>query len=152
MPQSIQGEVTVDVCLRSSAPSVARGRQDAVRERVEALADRGTIADSSVEYWSTRVCVPGGTTDAGPADRCPRVVGEILAAVEDSDATIEPYFRTRPASYDADEEIMFLPVICLLVRERGDLVGGYPSTVDGERLTVEDGLDRLAAGRDPTTL
>jgi len=144
MQDAIEGELAVELCLRSAAPSVARGRQKRVRDRVAELESRGVVADATVTYWNTRVCIPG--SNAGPADRCPRVVGEILDAVEDGDVSIEPYFRRREASHDADECVLALPVICLLVREEGELCGVYPATEDGEGHTVSDGLDRLETG------
>jgi len=144
MQDAIQGEVTVELCLRSAAPSVARGRQDRVHDRVTELESKGVVADATVTYWNTRVCIPG--TDDGPADRCPRVVGELLDAVADSDVSVEPYFRRREASHDADECVLALPVICLLLREDGEPCGIYPATEDGEGHTVSDGLDRLETG------
>jgi hypothetical protein len=150
MAQTSESSVAVELCLRSSAPSVARGRQDEVRDCVEALDGEGQVAETTVSWWSSRVCTPG--SDAGPADRCPRVVGEILAVGERDGVAIEPYFRRRAAARDGDEDVIFLPVICLLVRRDGELQGLYPATVDGERYTVEDGLDRLAAGEDATNL
>lgn len=155
MHDSQAGELTVEVCLRSSAPSVARGRQADVLDRVEALHERGDISGRTVTYWSTRVCSPGGGSTA--VDSCPRVVGELLAAADRPGVSVEPYVRgrtsrgTSPGS-DAganglrDADVLFLPVICLLVRRDGDLAGIYPLTVDGERYTVEDGLDRLERG------
>jgi len=144
MQDAIEGELAVELCLRSAAPSVARGRQDRVADRVAELESRGVVADAAVTYWNTRVCIPG--SDAGPADRCPRVVGEVLDAVEGRDVSIEPYFRRREASHDADECVLSLPVICLLLREGGDLRGVYPVTEGDERHTVADGLDRLERG------
>lgn len=108
-----------------------------------------TVAQTEVNDWSTRVCIPGG---GGPADSCPRVVDEIMDAADAADVCVEPYFRSRTARHDADEAVLFLPVICLLVRRDGDLAGIYPVTRDGERFTVEDGLDRLERGADPRTL
>lgn len=162
MQDAIQGEYAVELCLRSAAPSVARGRQGDVRDRVETLESSGVVAETTVNYWSSRVCLPG--TAAGPADRCPRVVGEILDAARDSDVRIAPYFRARESTREGDgsagdegaggetETVLFLPVICLLVRADGDLVGIYPVTEDGEGYTVTDGLDRLEAGEDPANL
>jgi hypothetical protein len=150
MQDSIQGELAVELCLRSAAPSVARGRQEAVRDRVERLESRGVVDETTVNYWSTRVCVPGSAS--GPADRCPRVVGEVLDAAERHGVSVQPYFRERAASHDADECVLALPVICLLVRRDGELRGVYPVTRDGERETVTDGLDRLADGADATNL
>jgi len=138
MQEPAQRQISIELCLRSSAPSVARGRQEEIRERAESLADDGRVADISTQFWSTRVCAPGG----GAADRCPRVVGEIFAAAAEADLTIEPYFRRRPASFD-DEEVIFLPVICLLVRRDGDIHGIYPATEDCKGHTVMDAIEML---------
>jgi hypothetical protein len=150
MPETRQRDVTVELCLRSSAPSVARGRQETVRERVEALNEDDAVADATVSYWSTRVCVPDN--GSGPADRCPRVVGEILEVARERGVSVEPYFRSRAASHDDDERVLFLPVICLLVRCDGDLCGLYPVTKGDQRYTVKDGIERLEAGEDPTNI
>lgn len=143
MSEIAQRGVSLELRLRRSAPSVARARQEAVRARVESLAETGHVRDASVGYWSRRVCVRDG--DEGGAGRCPGVVDEVLDAAADAGLCVEPYFRRAPASYDG-EDVLFLPVICLLVRRDGDLCGVYPATDGGTAVTVEDALERLAAG------
>jgi hypothetical protein len=132
----------LDVWMRTFAPSVSQRRQQAVVDRVRSLEDAERVADVDVNYWSTRVCMPD-ENDAGR--RCPRVVTEVLAATSDTGLSLEPHFRQRERAH-ADADVLFLPVVCLLVRRDGDLRGIYPVTHDGHSDSVGDALDRLEAG------
>lgn len=141
---------SVQICLRRFAPDAAQQRQQDVLDRLEGFAERGVIEDVTQEWWSTRVCTPGAETGAGAS--CPAIVGELLAAVQDSDVSLQPAFRHATGHDTTDSDVLYLPVICLVARQDGEITGIYP-VCDGEtHLRVEDALDRLEAGEDLANL
>ncbi|WP_336001367.1 HTH domain-containing protein [Halorientalis halophila] len=144
------GRHTVTVHLRTAPSGPAARRQQAVLERVRALESRDDAPEFSVERWGAQVNVPVGDTDhdAGAVD----LYEEFRTAVESVDGRLEPFFETREAvggllsaGPPTDRTIVF-PVVCLTVREDGDLTGLYPHWSDGAHHSVEDGLAALAAG------
>ena len=141
---------SVQLCTRRFAPDAAQQRQEDVRERLEALSEQGYVADVTHEWWSTRVCTP--ETGAAPGSSCPVIVDELLDAAEGSDISLQPAFRHATGHEMTDSDVLYLPVICLVVRQDDEIVGIYPAC-DGERHhSVEDALDRIEAGEDVANL
>ncbi|MFB6308946.1 MAG: HTH domain-containing protein [Haloarculaceae archaeon] len=143
MSQATADTISLELYLRSYAPDAAHRRQQSIRERVESLADRPTVDGVTVESWSSRVCAPDGGESV---DACPRIVSELLAVAADSDISLDPAFRTSDSH--TDDEVIYLPVACLVVRSEDDVRGVYPATVDGHHESVTDALEALEDGAD----
>jgi len=135
---------SVQICLRRFAPDAAQRRQQDVLDRLEGLAERGVVEEVNEEWWSTRVCTPGAETGAGAS--CPAIVGELLAAVEGTEISLQPAFRHATGHDSTDSDVLYLPVICLVVRDEGEIAGIYPACDGGTHHSVEDALDRIEAG------
>lgn len=133
----IHGDVTV--YLRSSAPDVARDRQRAVLELIECLEGANVLEDVPIVRWPDRVHTPSDP-DSEAAVAC---YDEFVDAV--GSGALEPFFEERPATGSTQRVIVF-PVICIAIRDRGELTGLYPHWSDGVHHSIERCLDALSAG------
>lgn len=140
MTNTDEGSLTVDLCLRSSVTGVIEARQSAVLDRVEQLKRAGVVADVRVHYWGSQVTAPadGTRNDSG----CPEIVTELYESLDDPDGSLSPFFRKRRPDPDR-RTVLFLPVVCLVVRRDGRIVDVYPSTRGDDQETVQDGLAAL---------
>ena len=130
--------------MRSLLPPEVQTRQREVLDRIEALVADGLVADAGVTWWSDRVCPP---ETAGPlGGSCPAIVRDLLTLADALDLDLAPAFDRHARLGGGDDEVIVLPVIALVVREAGTIVGVYPITHGGRRYTVEDCLVALEAG------
>lgn len=145
-------DCAVSMYARAAPTGVGKRRQEAVRERLTALAGDGRISAVDVEQWPGRVTV--GQTEA------PRVVDtyeEFAAAADAAGARLEPFFGDRPGvsgllQDGTGNRILTLPVIALTVRQDGEIVGLYPCYRDGIHHRVEECVEALEGGTLPTNL
>ena len=144
MSQVSTATESVQICLRRFAPDAAQQRQQDVLARLHDLSERGTIGDVTEEWWSTRVCTPGAETGAGAS--CPAIVGELLDAVDGTDISLQPAFRQATGHESTDSDVLYLPVICLVVRQNGEITGIYPACDGDEHYSVKDGIEQILAG------
>ncbi|QCC50292.1 hypothetical protein DV733_03150 [Halapricum salinum] len=140
-PANEQARVTLDVCLRSAVAGVTEARQEEVLDRVQQLSRTGIIDEVTVHYWGGRVAAPndGTRNDSGTPD----IVTELYDVTEDSDITLEPFFREKAGDRE-NRTVLFLPVVCLVVRRDEEIAAVYPSTDGDEHRTLQDGLAALA--------
>jgi hypothetical protein len=131
---------TLEVCLRSSVTGVIEARQSAVLDRAEQLKRAGVVDSVAINYWGSRVTMPDD--DARNDSGCPTVVAELYDRAEVAAWSLAPAFHRKAGDEDG-RTTLFLPVVCLVVREAGEVVDAYPTTVDGDHRSVEDGLDAL---------
>ncbi|MFB6188441.1 MAG: HTH domain-containing protein [Halapricum sp.] len=138
---SAGGPVTLDVCLRSAVAGVVEARQDEVLDRIQQLKRSGVIDEVTVHYWSGRTNAPndGARNESGYPD----IVRELYDVTTDSDLSLEPFFRQEEGDED-HRDVLYLPVVCLIVRCEGDIVGVYPATCGDDHESITDGLDALA--------
>lgn len=144
-------EVTVEMYVRSSAPGVARERQERTRERLASLDEEGAVGSVTVRQWPKRVALDDDPEQEWVLDR----FEAFSRWAEAENVSLDPGFGTRECyswatgyRYDA----LVLPVICLAVYEGGDLVSVYPHADGDETRTVADYLIELetAATEEPT--
>lgn len=136
-----EARVTLDVCLRSAVAGVTEARQEEVLDRVQQLKRTEVVDEVTVHYWGGRVAAPndGTRNDSGTPD----IVTELYDVTEDSDISLEPFFREKTGDRE-NRTVLFLPVVCLLVRRDGEIAAVYPSTEGDEHRTLQDGLTALA--------
>jgi hypothetical protein len=147
--------VTVDLYVRSLTPRAGNGRQDAVIERLERLADTGQIDEFSLDVWGRQVSLStaAARTDAGRnvLDR----VEEFRDWAAETDRSISSFFETRRVSSQVTDEsyvALVLPMLTLAEYHDGELAAVAPCT-DGDGVcTVPDRLDRLENGTTATEL
>lgn len=142
MSESNEGaRVTLDVCLRSAVTGVVEARQDEVLDRIQQLKRTGAIDGVTVHYWSGKANAPNDGAHNGSG--CPDIVNELYDATDDSDLSLEPFFREKPTDGD-HRTVLFLPVVCLVVRRDGEVAGIYPSTREDDHESIQDGLSALS--------
>jgi hypothetical protein len=149
MEEKDGARLTVDLCFRASVTWVTEARQEAVLDRVEQLARQGAIDDLSVHYWSSRVTAPddGVRNDSG----CPDLIQELYDVTEGTDCSLSPCFRETEGDRER-RTVLFLPIVCLIVRRDGDVIGVYPSDRGDAHHSVTDGLGVIERGDDPATV
>lgn len=147
-----QVDCEVSMYARAAPTAVGKRRQEAVRNRLAALAGDGRISAVDVEQWPRRVIV--GQTES------PRIAGlyeEFVVAADAAGARLEPFFGDRPGvsgllQNATDDRVLTLPVIAITVRQNGEIVGLYPCYRDGIHHRVEECVEALEAGTLPADL
>lgn len=145
-------ECDIALYLRASPTAVGKRRQERVEQRLAALDDEGALGSLSVERWP-------GQLRVGPDEESPAVARyeEFAAAADEAGARLAPFFEDRGGidgfiqSY-ADTRVLTFPVIAVVVRHDGEVVGLYPCRRDGVHDRVEEAVDTLAAGESPGNL
>jgi hypothetical protein len=132
----------IQVCLRPFTPQEVQQRQQEVLDRIEALAADGVV-EPTVVWWSPKVCPPG--TDNPLSSGCPDIVAELIDLADSKQFSLEPFIQEHHG-ITPDDDSLVLPVICLVVRDGGEIGGLYPVSLEGTKYTVEDGLRALESG------
>ncbi|MFB6082949.1 MAG: HTH domain-containing protein [Halorientalis sp.] len=138
--------VTVDLHVRSLTPRAGHGRQEAVIERLERLADTGQIDEFSVQVWGRQVSpsTAAARTDAG--QNVLNRVEQFRDWAADTDRSISSFFETRQVSSEMTDEsyvALVLPMFTLAEYHDDELAFVAPCS-DGDGVhTVTDRLDVL---------
>ena len=110
------------------------------------LSETGAIAGYTVHSWPSAVC-------ADSESDVSRRYREFEAWADEAGVSIDSAFQCRTMeNWTTGEcrEKLVTPLVCLAVRQAGDLVTVLPCTVDeGEHVSVTAYLDALARGDDP---
>lgn len=128
--------VSVDCYVRATAtePFV----HDVV-ETVHAYGENGVFEEYTVEFWPDELCLTGGRKEPVVLSR----YRQLQAWADDEDVSLEPAFRRRERTSvvnETSETVLVLPVLCLAVRVRGELVVVAPHTTGTTPYTVGDAL------------
>lgn len=136
------------VYLRESVRSAAAKRQQAVLDRLDALADAGVVEDVTVRRWPKRVSESSEVLET---------VRELREAAEERGFRLEPFFQEReraPGVFTGRTETVrevVLPVVCVALYRDGDLRRVYPCADDEACYSVDDGLDMLEGAVETVT-
>jgi hypothetical protein len=139
-------EVTAVLYVRSLTPAGARGRQEAVIDRLRALCDRGRLGDVEVRVWGDQV---GLSTTAARTEMGKRVLERIAECREWADATgrsLEPFFERKERSSSITGEsytALDLPLFLLVEYRDGAVRHAAPCQRDASADTCRV-TDRLA--------
>lgn len=143
-PQTRRAELFV----RTDLPTPSEKRRDAVETRLERLRRAGRIDEFETTVWAKRV--PVAATDCAERTR----YEEFRDWATEAGATLAPFFDTRLCySWETGEKRteLVMPALCLAVYEDGDLVQVAPFARGGAPHSIEECLDDLETGREPTT-
>jgi len=136
-----------ELFVRAALPKPSTRRRAAVENRLRELRCSGAIDAFETTIWEKRVPVAG--------EDCPersRYV-EFVAWAREVGASLAPFFDTRECySFETGEKRteLVMPALCLAVYEDDELTQVAPFARGGSAQSVEDCLDDLEAGRDPT--
>ena len=133
-------DVEATAYFRTSAPAVARSRQETAKARLNALVDAGVLVDVTVGSWPNKASVPADGPAPTPVER----YEEFKTALGD-DGHLDPFFEDRPGIGRASR-VVVLPVITLALRRDGEVTGLYPCWKDGHHYSIEQGLNALEKG------
>jgi hypothetical protein len=115
-----------------------------IREELEDLVDAGHLDDVETIVWGRRIPLDPDHDEARTLlDTFQRFRGWALR----NGAELAPAFRVHEVtSIDVDESypVVTVPMACLALYDDGDVVAVYPHCRNGDVVTLQDGLDRLA--------
>lgn len=141
-------QTSVELYVRSLAPTAAVQSQLERSQRLESLVDEGEFETCSVHVVGRGIVHDGPYELASTYRLLQRRIREIRAWAEDHDATV-PGLRTRTVRESCLQEtgytVTTVPRNFLLEFEGGSLRQCSPSIQDGERFSVDDHLDELVA-------
>ncbi|MHB9286224.1 HTH domain-containing protein [Halobacteriales archaeon Cl-PHB] len=139
-PTKREGELAVELFVRSELPPPARERADEVTARLAELEAAGEIDAVATRTWDKRV--PVGNCD-------PEVRDTYLSFTRwanEEGRSLRPFFQTREHYSKAHGERvdwLVMPAFCLAIYEGEQLSAVYPHADGPETRTVEDGLVRF---------
>ena len=137
------GPRRIEVYMRGFAPDAAQQTQESTLQRLYEFQESDVVDEVDVTRWSRKVCFRSGGRGGVPEEIA--MYREFERALEDTDLTVDPFFRVRRDG--AGRTVMFLPVLCLALREDEELTGVFPCAGPDETYTVSDCLEALEAGR-----
>lgn len=135
-----------ELYVRSLAPVGTRDRQGAVVDRLRSLRRSGVLEDVDLTVWGDSVCLEGPNARIGSGRHIADRITAFRRWAEESDAEIEPFFEDTEVDSSMTGECfrrVVPPTMCLAVYADGELADVYPSVVDGDVRSVEDGLAEL---------
>lgn len=116
----------------------------AIREDLEALVDAGHLDDVETVVWGRRIPLDSDRDDVA---RMLDTFQRFRAWALHDGAELGPAFRVHEAtSIDIDESypVVTVPQACLALYDGADVVGVYPHSRDGDVVTLQEGVERLA--------
>lgn len=143
------GDRTVELWVRSFAPTENTARRERVLDRLETLVEAGDLDDVTVRVWGDEIVVEGDQ---------PAVAREILSRVERfeawadaEDAELGSAFERRRVDCSFTERTCVsqrLPAMALAEYVDDDLQCVTPHRREGSRLSVPERVRRLAGVQD----
>ncbi len=115
-------------------------------DRLQSLRRNGALEDVDLTVWGDSVCMEGPNARIGSGRRIADRIAAFRQWAEESEAEIDPFFEDTEVDSSMTGECfrrVVPPTVCLAVYADGELVDVYPSMVDGEVRSVEDGLTEL---------
>lgn len=152
-PNANPEHVTLELWIRSIAPTVRTARRDRIVDRVRRLADRNVVDAFECNGWTGVVERDDGGEEDGRdhPDQPLRAVLESFERWADrTGRSLEPCFRTRRAESAITGESTVVcrpPTVALAEYHDGELAHVAPSRVDDRVIEIEDRLESLATGR-----
>lgn len=133
----------MDVYMRGFAPDAAQRQQEAILDRLYELQEAKIVDEVTVSHWSRKVCFRRGARGGIPEEVA--LYRELQRAMEGTDRSIDRFFRVRRGA--GDRTVLFLPVLCLVLREGDRIRGVHPCDSAEGTYTVTDCLRALEDGQ-----
>lgn len=146
--ERIAGErIRIELYVCESTAGTSNRARD-VCERVEALAEDGTLDAVDRQTWTRKMATSSEDDD----NRVERKYAEFAAWARAGDRALSPAFAketVRNEFLDEEYETLRVPVVTVAVYADGQLVRLAPAVVGDRRYTVEDCLSELEALDEP---
>lgn len=136
----------VELYVRSLAPSGTRNEQDAIVERLLDLERWDVVDDVDLTVWGDAVCLDSASAQAGTGKRVAERIRDFYSWCEDRRASLDPFFAWSnvDSSISGDSFRRVVPPhCCLAIYVDDQLEEVYPSSVEGDVRSLEDGLRSL---------
>lgn len=140
----------LELHVRSLSASEGRPEQEAVVERLVTLAERGVIAEYSINVWGRELCRSGAMAGTEPGKTALERVDGFHAWAREADVSLAPFFERktvrRPLTGEESRTVMRPPVMTLAEYRGGELTFVTPCR-DGDTVhSVTTRLEELAVG------
>lgn len=137
-----EGDLHVDLYVRSDLPRPAERRADSMDAELQALQAEGDVSAYDRHTWDKRVRV--GACSSAVRDR----YLTFSAWAERAGVTLQPFFDTRER-YNTETETytdcIVVPAMTLAVTVDEEVVAVYPHADGDETVSVEDGVAAIRA-------
>jgi hypothetical protein len=137
-----------ELFVRSDLPEPSTERRAALERRLDDLQCAGRIDEYDTTVWEKRVPIEGAS------DRPEgRLYNEFAEWAAEHGICLSPFFDTRRCySTETGEKRreLVMPALCLAVYEGGDLAQVAPYVCGGSPHSIEDCIDDMANGWEPT--
>lgn len=139
-------EYTAELFVRSLVPTGASPEQERVVERIADLQREGRLVDSTVTVWGGGIAPASMVAETEPGRTILETVGEFTRWASRHDLRFPSAFEERECAsmVDDDRAVIAFPLMCLAIRDRGDLRCVAPWSNDAFTHTIHDCLDELA--------
>lgn len=153
LPQT-ETPLRAEVFVHSLAPVGSKQKQERLLADLERLVEHGRLRDLELTVWGDSICTEGTLSSVGAGERIVSAIGDFFALASATDLSISPFFRISTVQTDVANE-SFRRIVpsscCVAVYAAEDLVGVFPSLIDGVAYTPTDLVEYLAA-ETPTPL
>lgn len=135
---------SVELFVRSLAPSGATDRQTAAIDELERLKSEEIIESYTVTVWGNRICpetARATTTGQTVLDK----IDQFRQWGREEGISLEPYFQRREIRSMVDEphSAIVPPMMCLAVYDDDDLWGVFPCVKEDEQCSIFDYLQSI---------
>lgn len=137
---------TVELFVRTLAPSSARESQDDVVERLVELERREAVDDVDLTVWGDAVCMDGACARLGTGSHVTDRLRAFRRWCEECGASLDPFFTWSAVDSSITGECyerVVPPHRCLAVYRNDAVVDVYPSRIGDQTRSLEDGLRAL---------
>lgn len=136
----------VELYVRSLAPCGTRNEQDAIVERLLDLERRDVVADVDLTVWGDAVCMDDASSRVGVGQRVADRIRDFHCWCDDRQVSLDPFFTWSEVESSIAEDSfrrVVPPQRCLAIYVDDRLEDVYPSSVEGDVRSLEEGLASL---------
>jgi len=138
----------VELFVHSLAPVGSKQQQERLLSDLERLEENGRLRDIELTVWGDSICTEGVLSSVGSGDHIVSAIGDFYALASTADLSISPFFQISNVQSDVTSESfrrITPPSCCLAVYAANELVGVFPSLLDGVAYTPHDFVEYLEA-------
>lgn len=135
-----------ELFVSSLAPAPSKECQDELIERLESLVETDRLVEVELLVWGDSICTDSALSGMGYGERIISAIGDFYALTANSELSIAPFFRSTTVTSEFTDETfrrIVPPHRCIALYDEEELVGVFPSLVDGVTCRPEDVIAHL---------
>ena len=139
-------DVTLEVFVRSLAPTSGQERQRAVLAHLDRLDSEGLIDGYDVHVWGDAVAADSAASDTAAGRGVRTRVAAFQQWALSENVSVQPFFETSTQSSAMTGEertVISLPELTVAEYEGGELNGMAPHRADGDVVSVRDYVEEM---------